>query len=267
MSLAPRSTCFGTAASKYEQVPKSISACDPGSIQLYHVPVVFERKHNLELITADWFVWMIFVAPATHQMHVFNHKSAFRLHLCLCMSSDPLLKRLALSSSWSRISLFKSKSCVFHMGLPDLLHALFSLFLPFISTLLFFISLSPQSQQKHHISDRQWGIMIILEGKKRMQRGRKVYAGCNPILGLLRECVATLCVCDCAKVIFPKTCHIQRNMGIWVNSVHFCLWFLTFLWGSALICPQIFFSFDETHWVTPDQTSRIKFWVHKIYIF
>lgn len=161
-------------------------------------------------------------------MHVFNHKSAFRLRFCLCMSSDPLLKRLAFSSSWSHISLFKSKSCVFHMGLPDLLHALFSLYLPFISTLFSLsISLSPQSQQKHHISDRQWGIMIILEGKKRMQRGRKVYAGCNPILGLLSECVAALCVCDCAKVIFSKTCHIQRNMGIWVNSAHFCLWFLT----------------------------------------
>lgn len=173
--------------------------------QFQHViqPVVFERKllNRLQLTRRGFYLFICFiylyefVTLATQLAHIFNHKSAFRLCFCLWMSSDPLLKRLALSSR-SRISLFKSKSCVFHMDLPDLLHAQFSLFLPCIS-------LSPQSQQKHHISDRQWGIMIILEGKKRMQRGRKMYAGCNPILGLLRECMATLCVCDCAKVIFP----------------------------------------------------------------
>lgn len=231
-------------------------------LQQYHAAVVLERKHSLKKITADkegilfiCFIYLYeFVTLATQLAHIFNHKSAFRLSFCLCMSSDPLLKRLALSSSWSRISLFKSKSCVFHMGLPDLLHALFSLFLPFISSL--FISLSPQSQQKHRISDRQWGIMIILEGKKRMQRGRKMYAGCNPILGLLRECVATLCVCDCAKVIFPKTCHIQRNMGNWVNSAHFCLWFLTLVlrersWEQY---SSMGFSLDENDWITQGST-------------
>lgn len=177
MSLAPRSTCFGTAASKYEQVPKSISACDPGSIQLYHVPVVFERKHNLELITADWFVWMIFVAPATHQMHVFNHKSAFRLHFCLCMSSDPLLKRLALSSSWSRISLFKSKSCVFHMGLLDLLHALFSLFLPFISTLLFLSLFHPNLNKSTTFQTGNEGLWLFWKGRKECRGGGKCMLG------------------------------------------------------------------------------------------
>ncbi len=135
-----------------------------------------------------------------------------------------------------------------------------------ISLFLPFISLSPQSQQKHHISDRQWGIMIILEGKKRMQRGRKMYAGCNPILGLLRECMATLCVCDCAKVIFPKTCHIQRNMGIWVNSAHFCLWFLTLVlrersWEQY---PSLGVSLDENDWITQGSTyiCEWKFNVH-----
>lgn len=112
------------------------------------VPVVFEGKQNPKQITVDKrrilvilravFIWCRLLAQTTKHVFLITNSLAASAFF-LWMSVDPLLERLALSSSQSRISLLKSKSCVFHMGLPDLLHAAFSLFLPFISTLLFSI--------------------------------------------------------------------------------------------------------------------------------
>lgn len=72
--------------------PKSILACDPWSISATIMRCLrFEENsifNGLQLTRSGfylfvWFICMNFFTLSTHQAHVFNHKSAFRLCFCL----------------------------------------------------------------------------------------------------------------------------------------------------------------------------------------
>lgn len=169
--------------------PKSILACNPWSISatVSCAACVWKKTASLTdysqrgadfIYSFDLFVWICLPFQPTKRTFLITNLhsgSAF----AFCAFSDPLLKRLALSSSPSRISLFKSKSCVFHMGLPDLLHALFSLFLPFISTSFFlFLSLfHPNLNKSATFQTGNEGLWLFWKERKECRGGGKCMLG------------------------------------------------------------------------------------------